>query len=1023
MSLLLSQPHPRRRRRATATSVRAGRALAALWLLLVGTISPAFGAGSVTRKCGVDPVANTATVLCVDAGACDATSVSMKVSIDVVDAGCAFDLGGRTLTVSKTLQMTGAGFIQITNVGDVTITSTGKLKARGDFVLATATPTPQATPTATPTGGTNVPTPTPTQTFAATGPAGTIEGGLITITSSGTITDGGLIDVTGDPGGTITVDAVGDVLLQSTSTLQGNGIAGPSDAGNADGGTVQVVSRTGGITDKGTLVAVGRSQASGGEIDLTAAKDISVQQAIDASGGGDDGGCIDIEAGDNVTITKALTVDSNAGAGSGGNIVLAAGEDSFGGAVVGGALTVTNVTLRLNGSDSQSSGGDGGELDASANGPMKFTGANMAIRGNGGNLFDGSGGVVCLDTSDGNLASVGPLDGDITVNGLVVLQSGGDSGDGGFFEVESGHNFTLTATVDTSGADNGGDVSIDAGGAIAIDGPITAQGRTPFAQPGGVELTAGESQNVGLTITQDIDASGGASNALGDLISLAGCSLTIANGVKVIGQGGTNILGVSGSSEIDLVARSPMHIGAAAQVLANPNGTILTFHPPGQDPVIGADVVFNPARTDRVTLTDAPYPNCPGTATISATPTPSATATPTASVTPTPSASATPTPSASVTPTPSAGVTSSLQPSVTPTVTENTTPSSSVGTPTPAPVAAGRVLAVCQAAVQKAATTLVAGEAKVLQACVANTLKCVQTKVGPVATICRKAAETKCGATFQAFRAKAAPKLAGALALKCGPPKVVASDLRDVLGFADVAPLCAAFGVSVDAVAGVSACLDHALACRGEEALASSMPRAPDFLAAAGVSSGLCVPAPAGDLGGLPNPKPEGAAAVTCSNGIAKAALAMLTRALAAMQSCVAMVSKCELTSDAPATCVLVLAPKCAVLLDHLTAATSGVFDIERAAIAKACAALAPSDLLAPVGLGFGLAADGCTALGVTPLVDEADVALCVLRAQRCAAADMLTLAAPRAGATLAAVGQSAAQGLTCPAFNGPPAP
>src|SRR5437764_14935773 len=84
---------------------------------------------AVSRSCGSDPVANTANVLCAaPSGPCTASSVTMSSSIEVTDAGCTFDLGGRSLTVNKTFQMTGLGYIRVQNVGDVTITSTGKLK-------------------------------------------------------------------------------------------------------------------------------------------------------------------------------------------------------------------------------------------------------------------------------------------------------------------------------------------------------------------------------------------------------------------------------------------------------------------------------------------------------------------------------------------------------------------------------------------------------------------------------------------------------------------------------------------------------------------------------------------------------------------------------------------------------------------------------------------------------------------------------------------------------------------------------
>ena len=712
-------------------------------LLIVASPSLAL---AVLHTCGADAVANTTTVLCASPSTCNASTVTLGANIEVQTGGCTFDLGGRALSVPKTFQMSGAGFIKIMNAADVSITSTGKLKARGDFVLATATPTPQATPSASPSGP-NAPTPSPTATFVATGPPGTIQGGLITIVSSGTITHSGIIDVSGDSAGTIQLDAVGDIALQNGSTLQANGFASSADAGNADGGIVQLTSHSGSITDAGSIVAMGDVNATGGEVDFIAARDVNLQQTIDASGGGSDGGTIDVEAGDNVTVIKTLTVDSNGGAGFGGNIILNAGEDAFGGIVAGGSLTATNAVLRLNGSDAQASSGDGGELDASSAGAMKFIGSGMTIRANGGNLFDGSGGTVSLDTNDSNLTRVGPLDGDLTIEGLVVLQSAGDSGAGGDFEASAGRNLTINASIDTSGADDGGIIDVDAGGAIMVNGAITAQGNLALSLPGSIDFLAGEADgNLGvLTINKNILAPGGASNAAGDLISLAGCSLSIATGVKVNGQGGTNSLGVSGSSEIDLLAATtPMQIGASTQFLANPNGTIVTFHPPGQNPVIGAGAVFNPSRVDSATLFAA-YPLCPvcgdgirqfgeacdkgaaadgaccnadcsaficqtptptatpppgttplptmtgapaATSTRTATPVPSATPTVTATVTPTatatPTRTSTPTATATPTVTVTATPTATATPTRTPTPTATATPTR---TPTPTPTA------------------------------------------------------------------------------------------------------------------------------------------------------------------------------------------------------------------------------------------------------------------------------------------------------------------------------------------------
>ncbi len=279
---------------------------------------------------------------------------------------------------------------------------------------------------------------------------------------------------------------------------------------------------------------------------------------------------------------------------------------------------------------------------------------------------------------------------------------------------------------------------------------------------------------------------------------------------------------------------------------------------------------------------------------------------------------------------------------------------------------------------------------------------------------------------LHAWRDKA-PKIVGALAAKCGADKVAPADLLgpDGLGFGALDPLCAAFGGGVDSIASLGACVERAVACRIEAALAVAMPRAGDLLAAAGALSDLCIPASSGDLSGLPNPKSDGAAATACQSAIAKAGATTLAHTIATAQGCVALVRKCEATSTSPESCAPSLAPKCAALFDKLTLPGKGVFAKQDAVIGKACAAVPEPDLLTTPGLGFTLDGERCAALGVTSLAGAADAAECVLRAQRCAAADVLDLGAPRGAAVLAAVGQRPAggDGLSCPAFDGPPSP
>src|ERR1700752_677557 len=187
-----SAPHMRRSCRES---------LVAVLVLSLGSVATASAA---TKTCGSDPGANTTTILCAGSSICNGTSVTVKENLDLANNGCTFDVGSRTLSIQRTIQIIGGnGFMQFVNAGNTTITDTGKLKARGDQ---------------NPPGG-----------F-------TTDGGLISITSSGTVTaiSGALFDTSGDASGTVRLTAVGDVTLNgggAAEVVRGVGISSFVDEG------------------------------------------------------------------------------------------------------------------------------------------------------------------------------------------------------------------------------------------------------------------------------------------------------------------------------------------------------------------------------------------------------------------------------------------------------------------------------------------------------------------------------------------------------------------------------------------------------------------------------------------------------------------------------------------------------------------------------------------------------------------------------------------------------------------------
>jgi hypothetical protein len=497
----------------------------------------------------------------------------MNANIEVTNQGCDFDLGDRSLSFQKTLQMTGLGFIKVRNASSITVTANGKFKVRGDFVQ--------------PNG------------FI-------IGGGLVWLETSGTITFGGMIDVSGDPAGSVLIAGGGNVTLQNGSLVQGNGITSFVSGGDrfSDGGTVEIRSGSGSISINDEIILVGTRHGAGGSLLLEAPQNVTINGVVDASGGESDGGDVTVVAGDDINVTRMINVESAGGGGFGGIIDLTSGVDSLGGVVTGGSSTITGSVMKLNGSAAQGSGGDGGALFITSSGDIRLTGNGVAVQASAGAGADGLGGLVILDSTDLDDTTIGSLDGDVLVDGVVNGQGGGAGGVGGDLGLFAGRNLTVNASVTVTGEDSGGTVQGNAGGTAALNGTISAEATHGTGQGGAVDVRAGFAQSASLTVTKDINVSSGANSSSAESIVLSACSLTIGNSVKLDGRGG-----VAGGALIQLMARTPMQLNTDSMYLAGPGGATQTIHPPGQNPVIGSNVVFNPARTD-VTSTTAPYQPC-----------------------------------------------------------------------------------------------------------------------------------------------------------------------------------------------------------------------------------------------------------------------------------------------------------------------------------------------------------------------------------------------------------------------------
>ncbi len=148
-----------------------------------------------------------------------------------------------------------------------------------------------------------------------------------------------------------------------------------------------------------------------------------------------------------------------------------------------------------------------------------------------------------------------------------------------------------------------------------------------------------------------------------------------------------------------------------------------------------------------------------------------------------------------------------------------------------------KALRKCDAAIQKAATKLLAGRAKAGQACGAAVFTCVQTAKPGDASCVTKAG----GACTKAIAGipKLAAGFATTVAKACGANPLVAADLSTAegLGASASAERCAQLGIaSLATVADVAACLEAQLTCHGDHLLESTTPRLGELLDLGGVT-------------------------------------------------------------------------------------------------------------------------------------------------------------------------------------------
>ncbi len=819
---------------------------------------------------------------------------------------------------------------------------------------------------------------------------------------AGTIIAHGTLDASGNPGGRITLSASCHVDIARGSRLFSKGRLSTSP-NFASGGTITALAGTT-LLDTGDLDVRGGSGGGGGQVFLRAGSDLLVDHPIDATGGESDGGSIDLLAGDHLSLLRTLDVRSRGG-GGGGSITVLAGVDVQGGNAPGGDLLL-DADLLADGDGEADAGFDGGFVTLGAVGTVELT-TGARILASGGSP-DGFGGLVSINSGDLVSTRISALDGDVVLNGTLMLRAPGD-GIGGELEITAGRDAIISSTIDLSGGFGGGEIAVLTGRNTTFDGSLDLSGRGNEGTGGAAEIRSGFADVGTTSILSSFNASGNSDDADADII-MAGCHLVVAPNVTIDGR----TAAPAGGGVIDLIARHSMTLGPGSRYLATPAGPITLVHPPEVIATLDGAIFDPPAtiETDDAGLLP-PCPDCgngirdPGEI---CDPGPDADGACcnvdcSAYLCPTPTSTATPT-TAPTGPTPTPTVTATATATVTATVTATPgTPSPST-TPTP-PAPEPKTTLRCTQAIAKATTSFVLADLKALEQCSTLAFGCIQGETpGNVRDACLDGAARRCLSRIDKLTDSRA-RFNARLTKSCGgtPPIVPLAVMRDpsALAFALLEPTCQAeTGLSLTSHGAIAACIHLGGACAVETSLGTAMPRLADALGLLFPLEGLpfCIPPPLGNDLGLDGDAAR--EAPRCQRTLLTSARKLLRRHVAVAARCVTKLFACRL-ADASSPCARP-ADQCARKLAALGDPARGTRAKLVSKAERSCGKVDLPGLRDANGLGFDGAMAACSALGEGPLDSITAIAGCVAQAYQCAGNSIVRHALPLVDDELARV-------------------
>jgi hypothetical protein len=324
----------------------------------------------------------------------------------------------------------------------------------------------------------------------------------------GGVSLGGKLSGEGVTAASAAIRAAGDISVSRPVNLSGTTKA-------SDGGELELTSLGGSVAIDAKIDVSSGGDGLGGDLNVSAAFDITTTAVVDAFGGDSDGGYVELTAEGDVTVGAEINLNSASGAGFGGELGVSAGRD------VRLGLASGTTRILVNGhTDADNLGGDGGVVTVlAARDVLLDTSLRLSIDGS---RPDAAGGSAYIDAA-----------GDIRWLGQVTANADGSSGYGGILEATATGNFTIgpVGRIQAAGAGGGpGSIAIMAGANLELEGgSLVDAGSSSGAEGGPVVVGAGGTVSIAGTVTTN----GPAEDASTGTIDIDGCRIVVAAGGHV----------------------------------------------------------------------------------------------------------------------------------------------------------------------------------------------------------------------------------------------------------------------------------------------------------------------------------------------------------------------------------------------------------------------------------------------------------------------------------------------------------